>query len=257
VWGENDFGLDPSSNSCEKVDGIDRPWCFTDEDAWDYCACETTSAQRKDDTLKVSTGRVDGPSRDEGSEVQAGEKINFKDLMLQGKVTRWWWDSLNLNTERLTDVNFDAAITRSDYYAVFFYSPFCASCKDLSVEWDKLAATFARTRTDTAFGRVNCGHGDQTYRPPTEEELDAGDPAAWGEYKDSNVRLPFALLRAPAHTAFLHCNWNTGRPTGGDEGRRGGVQLVQSGEITDPSVFQPKQPAPQARRRTNDGDRHF
>ena len=198
VWGENDFGLDPSSNSCEKVDGLDRPWCFTGEDAWDYCACETTSAQRKDDTVKVSTGGLDGLSGDgEGSEVQAGDTIKFKDLMLQGKVTRWWWDSLNPNTDRLTDVNFDTAITRSDYYAVFFFSPFCASCKDLSVEWDKLAATFARTRTDTAFGRVNCGHGDQTYRPPTEEELDAGDPAAWGEYKDSNVRCRLNV--------YVHC----------------------------------------------------
>lgn len=205
AWGENDFGLDPSSNSCEAVDGIDRPWCFTSEEDWDYCVCESASAQSPD---KVKASTDDQPEA--SSEAAAGGKIKFKDLMIQGKVTRWWWDSQNPNTDRLTDANFDAAITGSDYYGVFFFSPFCGSCKDLSVEWDKLAAAFGRTRTDTAFGRVNCAHGDQTYRPPTEEELDMGDPSAWGEYKDANVRsCLYGHMHATALT--LHCCNGMGR----------------------------------------------
>eukprot|EP01043_Picozoa_sp_COSAG02_P019058 COSAG02_NODE_907_length_16005_cov_3.219252_13_plen_276_part_00 len=209
AWGENDFGLDPSSNSCAAVDGIDRLWCFTSGDAWDYCACESTSVQNSADEVEMSTDDLP----DASSETEGGEKIKFKDLMLQGKVTRWWWDSLNPNSDRLTDVNFDTAITSSDYYAVFFFTPFCGSCKDLSVEWDKLAAVFGRTRTDTAFGRVNCAHGDQTYRPPTEEELDVGDPGAWGEYKDSNVRccLHGHIHDNCAHTVLLYWNGDTGR----------------------------------------------
>ena len=39
AWGENDFGLDPSSNTCEQVDGLDRPWCYTSGEDWDYCDC--------------------------------------------------------------------------------------------------------------------------------------------------------------------------------------------------------------------------
>ena len=39
AWGENDFGLDPASATCEQVDGLDRPWCYTSEEDWDYCNC--------------------------------------------------------------------------------------------------------------------------------------------------------------------------------------------------------------------------
>ena len=41
-WGENDFGLDPSSNACEQVDGVEMPWCYTDGENWDYCDCQAT-----------------------------------------------------------------------------------------------------------------------------------------------------------------------------------------------------------------------
>ena len=195
------------------MDGIDRPWCFTSGDNWDYCACETSKAQKTEQEAAASADVLYESPADTNNE-ESGEKIKFKDLMVQGKITRWWWDTLNPNSERLTDSNFDTAIARSDYYAVFFYSPFCESCKDLSAEWDKIAAAFGEARTDTAFGRVNCGHGDQTYRPPTEEEIDAGDPTAWGEYKDSNVHCYLHVvinIRAP--TDMLHANLTAGRPT--------------------------------------------
>ena len=39
AWGENDFGLDPSFRRCAKVDGLDKPWCYTSGDDWDYCDC--------------------------------------------------------------------------------------------------------------------------------------------------------------------------------------------------------------------------
>lgn len=44
AWGENDFGLDPASATCEQVDGLDRPWCYTSEEDWDYCNCNKESA---------------------------------------------------------------------------------------------------------------------------------------------------------------------------------------------------------------------
>lgn len=40
AWGENEFGLDPASTACEQVDGLDRPWCYTSEEDWDYCNCD-------------------------------------------------------------------------------------------------------------------------------------------------------------------------------------------------------------------------
>jgi hypothetical protein len=45
-WGENEFGLDPSSNTCEQVDGLDKPWCYTSGDEWDYCNCKSTAAKK-------------------------------------------------------------------------------------------------------------------------------------------------------------------------------------------------------------------
>ena len=44
AWGENDFGLDPASTACEQVDGLDRPWCYTSEEDWDYCNCDKQNA---------------------------------------------------------------------------------------------------------------------------------------------------------------------------------------------------------------------
>ena len=45
AWGENDFGLDPASATCEQVDGLDRPWCYTNEEDWDYCNCDRQGAR--------------------------------------------------------------------------------------------------------------------------------------------------------------------------------------------------------------------
>jgi ankyrin repeat protein len=39
AWGENEWGLDPASTTCEQVDGLARPWCFHNADEWDYCSC--------------------------------------------------------------------------------------------------------------------------------------------------------------------------------------------------------------------------
>jgi hypothetical protein len=219
-WGENDFDLDPSSNACEQVDGVDKPWCYygTGDDDWDYCDCKATQsdggdvgivdddvADSADETLTVSTDHLHGSAKAKSSEESStddgAESISFKQLMIEGKVTRWWWDMLNPHSQRLTDVNFDEAIGSTDYYAVFFFGPFCEACQQLSVDWDKIASNYAQTRIDTAFGRVNCGHGDQTYRPPTEAELEAGDPTAWGEYKNPDVCHPSQLL--PASVGLL------------------------------------------------------
>lgn len=54
-----------------------------------------------------------------------------------------------------------------------FFTPMCDHCKELGEDYEKIAADFKRRRTDISFGRVNCAHGDQTFRPPTAEELEA------------------------------------------------------------------------------------
>ena len=60
----------------------------------------------------------------------------------------------------------------------------CVENEEVGIKTD----VFCRRRTDTAFGRVNCAHGDQTYRAPTAEEIYAGDAEVWGEYFDENGR---------------------------------------------------------------------
>jgi hypothetical protein len=70
------------------------------------------------------------------------------------------------------------------WQGVMFYGPGCEHCKDLAEDWERIAASFKRRRIDTAFGRVNCAHGDQTYRAPTEEEIDNG--VVPGEYYDDS-----------------------------------------------------------------------
>lgn len=40
AWGENEWELDPESNTCEQVDGLDRRWCFHSAEDWDYCECD-------------------------------------------------------------------------------------------------------------------------------------------------------------------------------------------------------------------------
>ena len=65
-----------------------------------------------------------------------------------------------------------------------FFGPGCEHCKELQQDYIKMADSFTKRRTDIAFGHVNCAHGDQTFRAPTEEELEEGDATAWGEYYD-------------------------------------------------------------------------
>ena len=65
-----------------------------------------------------------------------------------------------------------------------FFGPGCEHCKELQQDYIKIADSFTKRRTDIAFGHVNCAHGDQTFRAPTEEELEEGDATAWGEYYD-------------------------------------------------------------------------
>ena len=51
AWGENDFGLDPDSKECAKVDGLDKPWCYWgDNDEWDYCdeSCDKAAQQKEE-----------------------------------------------------------------------------------------------------------------------------------------------------------------------------------------------------------------
>ena len=38
-WGENEFGLPADSTECARVDGLKRPWCYTDGEDWEYCDC--------------------------------------------------------------------------------------------------------------------------------------------------------------------------------------------------------------------------
>ena len=83
---------------------------------------------------------------------------------------------------------------------VMFFTPTCEHCKDLGEDYERIAADFNKRRTDIAFGRVNCGHGDQTFRPPTEEELDAATIP--GEYYDETGE-PLEGLR----DGEVVCNW--------------------------------------------------
>ena len=163
AWGENDFGLSPDSKECAQVDGLDKPWCYTSGDDWDYCDC---SGDTDDDELTVSP---DGEAPDEEDEATKKErekqrkyfeekrkeaeaqvaaeakgnvgqskpgsegweetdevdedgnplqKMDMKSLMLQGKVSRWWWDSQwEGKSQRLTDADFDSTIANWDYCA--------------------------------------------------------------------------------------------------------------------------------------------
>lgn len=81
-----------------------------------------------------------------------------------------------------------------------FFTPHCEACKDLAPDYEKIAADFKRRRTDISFGRVNCAHGDQTFRPPTAEELDAGTIP--GEYLNENGE-PLEGVR----DGEVVCNW--------------------------------------------------
>ena len=67
---------------------------------------------------------------------------------------------------------------------VMFYGPGCDHCQTLAQDYEKIAASFTKRRTDTSFGRVNCAHGDQTYRPPTAAEIEA--QSIPGEYYDES-----------------------------------------------------------------------
>lgn len=84
--------------------------------------------------------------------------------------------------------------------AVMFFTPTCEACKDLGGDYEKIAADFQKRRTDISFGRVNCAHGDQTYRPPTAEELDAAQIP--GEYLNEKGE-PLEGVR----DGEVVCNW--------------------------------------------------
>ena len=45
-WGENDFGLPEDSDECAMADGLDRPWCYTSGDVWDFCECGSEAVPR-------------------------------------------------------------------------------------------------------------------------------------------------------------------------------------------------------------------
>ena len=49
-WGENDFGLPEDSNECAAVDGLEKPWCYVNEEDWDYCNCGEGGAPLCDHT---------------------------------------------------------------------------------------------------------------------------------------------------------------------------------------------------------------
>lgn len=124
AWGENDFGLDPTSNSCEQVDGLDKPWCYfgDGDDEWDYCDCAKSSGNSAASTSDARVSRATASAEDwqttdrtdaDGNPLQ---RIDMKSLMLQGKITRWWWDMNNPSSTRLTDQNFDNEVGSQDYF---------------------------------------------------------------------------------------------------------------------------------------------
>jgi len=53
-WGENEFGLPADSTECARVDGLKRPWCYTDGEDWEYCDC---GASGKPDLVLQYSGR--------------------------------------------------------------------------------------------------------------------------------------------------------------------------------------------------------
>lgn len=74
-WGENDFGLDPSSKQCAKVDGLPKPWCyFGSDDEWDYCAasCDDGQAAAPKVSEKPCRKTVSGEPCDEWGENDFG-----------------------------------------------------------------------------------------------------------------------------------------------------------------------------------------
>lgn len=119
-WGENEFGLEPTSTTCEQVDGLDKPWCYYGEgdDQWDFCDCTSSAGPDKSDRAQKQSADAGGwqPTDKTDENGNPLQRINMKDLMLQGKITRWWWDAQNPSSTRLTDQNFDYEVGNHDYY---------------------------------------------------------------------------------------------------------------------------------------------
>ena len=129
-WGENDFGLDPTSNACEQVDGLDKPWCYfgEDDDQWDFCDCAAVAVAAAagggggggSDSASTSTVKATASDWEKTDRTDADgnplQRIDMKTLMLQGKITRWWWDMNNPSSTRLTDQNFDNEVGSRDYF---------------------------------------------------------------------------------------------------------------------------------------------
>lgn len=128
-WGENDFGLDPTSNACEQVDGLDKPWCYfgEDDDQWDFCDCAAVAVAAGgggggggSDSASTSTVKATASDWEKTDRTDADgnplQRIDMKTLMLQGKITRWWWDMNNPSSTRLTDQNFDNEVGSRDYF---------------------------------------------------------------------------------------------------------------------------------------------
>ena len=86
-WGENDFGLDPSSNTCEQVDGLAKPWCYTSGEEWDYCDCKKSkSAKKKGPPRAVEPGCDDDREENQALREKVKEfKQNKRDLEMQSE----------------------------------------------------------------------------------------------------------------------------------------------------------------------------
>lgn len=205
-----------------KVNVVSGCYFGEEDDQWDFCDCSASAAgSGKLSRAHVASATATAQDWQQTDRTDADgnplQRMDMKSLMLQGKITKWWWDVHNPSSTRLTDQDFDSEVGSHDYFVrltsvagifvachleidithqhsplpcariaqgVMFFTPTCEYCKDLGETYEKVAAGFKRRRTDIGFGRVNCGHGDQTYRPPTEEELEAQKIP--GEYFDEN-----------------------------------------------------------------------
>jgi hypothetical protein len=85
-WGENEFGLDPSSNTCEQVDGLDKPWCYTSGEEWDFCNCKTPAKKKSAPRGPVEPGCDEDREENQKLRDQVKEfKSNKKSLEMQSK----------------------------------------------------------------------------------------------------------------------------------------------------------------------------
>lgn len=103
-WGENDFGLDPASNTCEQVDGLDKPWCYTSGEEWDYCNCKSKAAKKKKSPPRAVEPGCDS-DREENQALRERVKEFKRNKRSMEMQSKWSFAELCLGLSAVTAVN--------------------------------------------------------------------------------------------------------------------------------------------------------